>query len=208
MQEYHFKALKGRKTLIVGESGVGKTRLTAELVEEAAAEEGSAKITILDFAPAGRQVGNVKVGGSIQAFLRSKKYGRLDSSPAIRAPRLESRSVEEVWELAKQNADLTSEWLRKFVRLSSLILFINDLTIHIHAGDIDLLLKAIDSSQTFVGNAYKGSVLASDHGSGLSVREKENLRIVERAMDNVIDLHRPSGIELNRGVKLGGESNG
>jgi hypothetical protein len=110
------------------------------------------------------------------------------SSDSIRAPRLEGRDASEVWKLAGQNAALTSGFIESYLSSPTPYLFVNDLTIHLHAGDVSLPLEAIKKSRTFVGNAYNGSALAPDLSSGLSGRERELFQKVTRAVDAVIDL--------------------
>ena len=189
MQEFHFEKFENKRTLITGETGTGKTKVTASLLREAISRIAPAEITLLDFAPVGRTTTNgLRIGGRITDFLPNPECRVHQPSAPIRAPRLEANHAEEALKLAEDNAALTSDILGKYLARPTPSLFINDLTIHLHAGDSDLLLQAIKRSKTFVGNAYSGSSLAPDHGSGLSARERELLQRVVGVVDSVIEL--------------------
>jgi len=186
--EFTFEKFVKKRTLILGETGVGKTKLTALLLREAVSKIEPTQITLLDFAPAQRTIDGLRVGGRITDFLPNLKCRVYEPSAQIRAPRLEGRSADEVLKLAKDNAVLTSTLLKQYLALPTSFLFINDLTIHLHAGDPDLLLQAIRRSETFIGNAYSGSSLSPDLGSGLSRRERKLLQRIIDAVDSVIEL--------------------
>ena len=199
MGEFRFEDIENRKTLITGEVGIGKTELTALLLREAISRVGSSEIAVLDFAPSRRAIRGFTIGGRITDFLPSPGCRIHEPSVQIRAPRLEGRSSGEVLKLAQDNARTTSALLWQYVACPTSCLFINDLTIHLQAGDVGLLLSGIGLSRTFVGNAYSGSSLAPDHGSGLSLREAENLKAVGRAMDIVLNTDQVKrGVEMKR----------
>ncbi len=191
MQEFHFERFEKKRILITGETSSGKTKVTASLLREAISRIEPAQITVLDFAPARRTINGLRIGGRISDFLPGPKCGVYEPSAPVRAPRLEGHHAEEVLKLAEDNAVLTSALLRRYLALPTSCLFINDLTIHLHAGDPNLLLEAIKRSETFVGNAYSGSSLAPDYGSGLSGRERELLQRVISNVDSVIELPSP-----------------
>ena len=188
MTEFQFESVEGRKVLIVGEVRSGKTKLTALLLSQAIERGHSEEITVLDFAPPRRNLKGIEVGGRIADFLLSVKVRTYLYSDAIRAPRLEGLDAMGVWKHARNNALLTSSFIKRYLSSPTQYLFMNDLTIHLHSGSINLLLEAIEKSRTFVGNAYSGSVLATDHGSGLSRKEGERLQQVRSVADMVIEL--------------------
>ena len=188
MQGFHFERFEKKRTLITGETGTGKTKVTASLLREAISRIEPVEITLLDFGPEQRTIDGMRIGGRITDFLPSPQCRVYDPSAPIRAPRLEGHYAGEVLKLAEDNALLTSALLRRYLALPTSCLFINDLTIHLHAGNPNLILEAVRRSETFIGNAYSGSSLAPDHGSGLSGRERELLQRVVSVVDVVIEL--------------------
>jgi hypothetical protein len=188
LQEFLFERFEKKRTLITGEASSGKTKVTASLLREALSKREPLEITVLDFAPGQRTINGLRIGGQIAYFLPNPECRVYEPSATIRAPRLEGHHAAEVLKLAEDNAVLTSALLRQYLALPTSCLFINDLTIHLHAGDPNLLLEAIRRSETFIGNAYTGSSLAPDQGSGLSGRERELLQRVVRFVDLVIEL--------------------
>ncbi len=66
--KYAFNDVVGKNVLISGDVGVGKTKLTIELLEEAVALGLSAKITIIDMAPATVYIEGRKIGGKLVEF--------------------------------------------------------------------------------------------------------------------------------------------
>ncbi len=188
MREFLFERFEKKRTLITGETSSGKTKVTASLLREGISRIEPLEITVLDFAPTQRTINGLRIGGQITDFLPNPECRVYEPSAAIRAPRLEGHHAGEVLKLAEDNAVLTSALLRQYLALPTSCLFINDLTIHLHAGDPNLLLEAIRRSETFIGNAYSGSSLAPDHGSGLSARERELLQRVVSVVDLVIEL--------------------
>ena len=101
---------------------------------------------------------------------------------------MEGGNKQNVMKLAEHNAQYTTKFIRMFLSSPTPYLFINDLTMHLHSGNIKLLSKAIQKSSTFIANAYSGSTLTQDHGSGISKQERELLEIVISIMDILIDL--------------------
>jgi hypothetical protein len=188
LQEFPFERFEKKRTLIMGETGTGKTKVTALLLREAISRIEPDQITLLDFAPTQRTINGLRIGGRVTDFLPNLKCRVYEPSAEIRAPRLEGHHADEVLRLAEDNAVLTSALLRRYLTHPTPYLFINDLTIHLHAGDPNLLLQAIRASETFVGNAYSGSSLEPDRGSGLSGRERELLQKVGGIVDSIIEL--------------------
>ncbi len=191
MEDYPFEKLERRKTLITGEVDSGKTRLTASLLQGFIERGRAEEITVLDFAPPRSTFGPLSVGGRIKDYLPDVPCRAYEFSEGIRAPRLEGKDADEVREIARRNAEITSTLIGRYLDSPTPCLFVNDLTIHLHAGDVGLLLRTIGRSETFVGSAYRGARLSPDHGSGVSRREADLLREVESLVDVSIPL--PSG---------------
>ncbi|MDG7038489.1 MAG: DUF87 domain-containing protein [Nitrososphaerota archaeon] len=188
LEEFHIEPLQNRRTLIIGEVGSGKSYLTSMLLWEAFSKLSKKDITILDFAPHKKLLNGLLVGGQLDDVIPLGPDCIYYKSKAIRAPRLEGLNKQNVRELAERNAQYTTKFIRMFLSSPTPYLFINDLTMHLHAGSIKLLNEAIQKSGTFIASAYSGSILTQDHGSGISKRERELLDIVISIMDVLIDL--------------------
>lgn len=130
--------------------------------------------------------GTLEAGGSVTV---SEMRGlRVYKPVKVFAPRLQGRSSEEVLCMAGENSNQISMVLGLYLERPTPILFINDLTLYLHAGDVGRLRRAIDSAETFIGNAYVGESLGDDWGSGITERERRLLKELEVAMDKVIIL--------------------
>lgn len=167
----------GLKTLIAGEVNTGKTRLSLDILS-ALLESGRKDIAVIDCAP--EPIGGV--GGALRPPGGS---GVLLLKAAVKAPRLLGRDDRETLELAQGNARRIEKLFEAFRRSPREILFINDVSLYLHAGELERVLEVLDLSRTSVINAYYGS---SFPDSTLSRREH---KIVERIMglvDRVIML--------------------
>ena len=172
-------AFKNKKTLIAGEVNTGKTSLTARILE-AFLSEGKTQIAIIDMAPERVR----KAGGKIpvKTSHRVRYY-----SARIRPPRLSGKSETQVENLARQNASVLSELLDTCMKRPPRVLFINDVSIYLQAGDPASLLRLIDTIPTVVMNGYFGRSLG---GGLLSERERQNMKYLQKHCDNVILLKR------------------
>lgn len=176
MQSLHFKDLFGKKAIITGEVGAGKTKLLASLLDEAALEP-NLNIVVLDLAPEFR-IGSNIVGVSIRAYSKSLSKVKYLKPHPIFAPRLQGKSKQEVLDLASRNASIIEPYLVNLFSLSPEILFVDDLTIYLQAGKIGLITQLILRVSTFIATAYKGKVILDDKGSGLSCKEKSTLEFL------------------------------
>lgn len=173
LSRLRFKDLLGKKVVITGEVGVGKTRLLAELVDEAALED-DLKVAVLDLAPDVQISPNITVGASVKTYCRHLNQVNYLRPRVILAPRVQGRNREEVLDLALKNASTIEPLLVSLTSTPPDVLFIDDLTIYLQAGKIDLLTTLISKVVTFIATAYKGKTLLDDKGSDLS-RAEENL---------------------------------
>lgn len=187
MQEYHFKDLINKKTLIVGELNTGKTKLTANLLNEAVNNGYSNKITVIDMAPSINSIYG-KIGERLESYTNCVKLVNYLKPDKVRAPRLEGRTGYEVLKLAQENAMNIDKLITQFLMKPTEILFINDLSIYLHMGDIQRVIQILTKSKTLIANAYKGILLKDDKGSGISKREEEMLNEVGKFMDIIIEM--------------------
>ncbi len=178
--------LRGLKTLIVGEVGSGKTALTASLLAQALEAEPIDAITVLDFAPESFMVRGIRVGGVISEYIQLPG-GLRYLKARVRGPRLQSRSRGEALAIAEENARETSRLLEAYVRDPTPVLFINDLTIHLHAGSVMLAARALEEAQTAVVNAYMGSRIPAEPPE-IARRERRGVAELAKVVDAIIEL--------------------
>lgn len=172
-----------KKILIIGDVGSGKTRLTARILDELVSRGFGDIITVIDMAPS---VGNI--GSRLSTYTKVIEKVRYFFSEKIRGPRLEGKDAKEILDIAKSNKEIVEEYLKLFLENPTEILIVNDITIYFHAGEIEKVFEIMDASKTFIANAYYGSALSEDKGSGLSAREKKLVQILSRKCDKVIIL--------------------
>jgi len=151
----------------------GKTLLTQKLIETLKALGLGSKITVIDLAPNYRGVGTPLNVEGIKVLRPEKLY----------APRLMGRKCEEIWALARQNADATTKVFREFLRSPTPVLVVNDLTIHLHAGEPSLVIDAMERTKLFIANAYYGESLRDE--CGLWERERKLLEELFKRVDVV-----------------------
>ena len=152
----------GRKTLIVGDVNSGKTRYSLQILN-AFLESGMTDI-------AGKMI-------------PPESPGILYFSADISAPRLTGRDKEEILNLARRNACTIERLLDAYLVQPRDILFINDITLYLHAGSIEKILTVIGLSSTAVINAYYGSTLSN---MPLSAEERICVEHLMNCLDRII----------------------
>ena len=178
-----FRELLGKRVLVVGEVGSGKTRLLARFLEFLVDSGCGPEVTLIDLAPSYGGVGRL-VEEHTDA-VRAIRYLKPDK---IFPPRLLGRNREEVLKYAELNYGAAEKLFGKFAENPSKILLINDLTIYLHRGGVEELLELIGLAETFAATAYEGSMLEDDKGSGITARERRLLSRLKREMDIVLRL--------------------
>ena len=177
----------GKSTLIIGDVGVGKTKLTARIVEKLLKDGHGKDITLIDFAPIPVSSCAKRVGRRITEYVDVEQVKYLTSN-SITAPRLTAKSADELVEIIEKNRRLTELLLKKYLISPTSILTINDVTIYLHAGKLDTIEKCVSKSESFIGNAYYGAFFKNDLETGVSAREKKLTEKLCRIMDNIISL--------------------
>jgi hypothetical protein len=186
--EYSFRSLLGKRTLIMGDVRTGKTKLTAELLEEAVKLGFSGMITVVDMAPKTRSVKGRTIGGRLSELTGAHRKVRYLTPPNVETPRLTATSAEELLSLAQLNVDKVGPLLEECVTSPSPILFINDISIYLQSGSVDTVLRAAVRAETLIANGYYGRYFSRDHGTGVSRRERELMDLLASRMDIVIRL--------------------
>lgn len=189
LSDLHFSQVQGRKLLILGDVGSGKTALTTRMISEAVSSNTATDVTVIDMAPERRKFKDIFIGGRITDFLDPKTSAHLLlSTRKLHAPRIEGHTATEIINFARANAESIEELLESYLASPTPILFINDVSIYLQAGETRRLLKTVKAAETFVANAYQGTTLADDRHSGISKRERLGLNVLKSAMDKVIIL--------------------
>jgi len=186
--KYAFKDIVGKKVLITGDVGVGKTKLTIALLEEAIALGLSAKITIIDMAPTTVYIEGRKIGGKLVEFSEKLRAIRYLTPQRVETPRLSAKSTRELLHLVNLNEKRIRPLLKEFVETPTSILFVNDISIYLQSGFDEPILSVMRSSETFVANGYFGSTLHSDFETDVSSTERRLMKKLADTVDIVINL--------------------
>ena len=169
----------GKKSLIVGEVNTGKTSYTAKILQRFF-DEGILNPTIIDMAPRSTK----GIGGKMK--IDSRHSGKYVTTEIV-APRLVGKSVDETRMLAERNAGLIDEVFAVYLKKPGEVLFINDISIYLQAGDLDKLLAYLQTTPTVVMNGYYGASLG---GGELGKRERKQMKRLQECCDRVI--HAPA----------------
>lgn len=184
MQSFSMSEIVGLKTLIVGDVGVGKTRLTRRLLGEEL-EMNLERVTVIDMAPDVVNIEGVSVGGALLGAYKGDI--RLLRSNDIKTPRLSAKSPEELLQLADHNRREIEGLLDVFDTEPSETLFVNDVSIYLQSGKLERLWDTIKLAETVVVNGYFGTRLEEDLGTGVSARERRLMEELASRMDKVVD---------------------
>lgn len=172
-------------TLIVGPSGVGKTRLTARALQNWIDENGTDGVIVLEFGPSIEHDGRL-VGGRLEQFVDIPDdvfYGVLDAH----APRLEGETAAETHDLAEINAE-NARRLLSALPPDPVVVFGNDVTIPFQhdSAAVSRLTNYCDRATCAVVNAYEGDAL--NRGDRVSARERDVLADLRHWAGHVVSL--------------------
>lgn len=187
-KKYSFNHLLGKKSLIMGDVRTGKTKLTAELLEEAVELGFTKKITVIDMAPKTEVVDERSIGGRLSEITMAYTKVRYLSPNGVETPRLRATSAGELLSMIRLNIERIKPLLEECIAAPSSILFINDISIYLQSGSIDPVLAATGRAETFIANGYYGEYFAFDHGTGVSKKERDLMDLLASHMDIVIRL--------------------
>jgi hypothetical protein len=167
-------AILGRRILITGDVNSGKTTLSRLMVEALCLDGFGPEIAIVDCAPeVPRQIALARgVSGVGGKLAYPPDMAVLYLADHIAAPRLSTNTEEEAVVVAAANKARIDVLLDRFAASGRQILFINDVTLYLQAGDVRELTNRIAGASTVVANGYRGTRL----GTGiLSRREAAEL---------------------------------
>jgi hypothetical protein len=173
------------RTLIVGPSNVGKTRLTARALDAWVSDRDTAGVVVLDFAPEVERDG-VLLGGRLSRFTTvpdAAWQGVLEAH----APRSDGATDAEAHELAEQNADHADRLLDAAPARPTAV-FVNDATVALQADAARTarLTTYCDRADVAVLNAFESDELGVD--DPVSRNERTALEHLRSWTDRVVEL--------------------
>lgn len=175
----------GKKLLIWGETGAGKTKLLAEILQELIWQVDPEEITVIDLAP--QRTG--EIGGKLTDYLTIDSRVRYLSPEKVYTPRLVSTSPEHVLRYAELNKKSMKPLLDQFVRKTTSVLMLNDITLYLHLGELQTVLECVRLADTFSATAYHGSTFDKDFGTGISSRERQLTEELAAFMDSIVRIN-------------------
>jgi GTPase SAR1 family protein len=178
------KDILGKKVLILGESGSGKTKLTAKLLQELTKLTKPEKMTAIDLAPQRTE----NIGGKLANYVDLTSEVKYLSPEKVYTPRLAGTSPKEVLRYAELNRKIMEPLLDDFIKNPTEALIINDITLYLHNGELEKVLTCLRLTKTFLATAYYGSKLAEDLGTGISARERRLTDKLAIFMDLVVKI--------------------
>ncbi len=174
--------LIGKRTLIVGDVGAGKTRLTEEYVA-ALVGKGLSAVYVLDLAPAATLSDGTTLGQPVDvAGFSNVSCIRVSPIP----PRL-TTDVEEIrFKIAQDNARRIEEiGLRRLPVRGADAIVVNDASLFLQGDEPERLLKYLEGAKTVIVNAYLGQYFGT---SPFSRRERERVLGLGELVDLVVQL--------------------
>lgn len=184
----------GKKVLILGEAGSGKTRLAAKLFQELTTLINPEEITVIDLAP--RKAG--AIGGELTDYVEISSVVRHLSPKNVYTPRLAGQSPEQVLHYAQLNRENMEPLLNTFIQNPTKVLIINDVTLYLHLGKLETVLSCVRLANTFLATAYYGSKLANDLGTGISANERQLVDKLARFLHLTVKIDH---LETNNGKR-------
>jgi len=177
-----------RRTLIIGEVGTGKTKLTADIIKMLLEMGFKKDISIIDLGP-----GKKDVGSPLSKYLGGFYVLTYLYSPDIYAPRLMARDSDELMKYIELNYREAKKLFKIYLSHPTRILVINDLSIFLHRGTVKEIMDIIKESDTFIGNAYYGSRIKDKFDTGIDEVERQRVEELIEYMDKVINLNLGGG---------------
>lgn len=173
------------RTLIIGEVGSGKTLLTTKIITLFIKNGFEEDVTVIDLAP-----NKNKIGVPIRHYLKKPDLNRINYfiPEKIYAPRLTASNLAELRKFIYLNYIEAKKLFKVYISNPTKILIVNDLSIFLHYGGVNELLKVIETPETFVANAYYGYVIKDPFQSGLDEMEHEKIKILMNYMYKIISL--------------------
>jgi hypothetical protein len=165
-----------KRTLIIGDVKSGKTARSLEILREFIRAGYADRIAVIDMA-------SDPVRGIGGKMTPPADAPLLYLTATIAAPRLTGVDEAHARRLAVQNARAIEALFTALRRQPKEILFVNDASLYLQAGDLNTFLTALTTASTQIINAYYGSTFAD---SALTHREKHLTEELMKACDIII----------------------
>jgi hypothetical protein len=191
----------GKRILITGDVNTGKTTLERNIMNLLFDRSLSSRIAIIDMAPdipeeIAAKRGLQGVGGKL---MPSGRKDVLYLTTPIRPPRLLSRTGEEALSIAMENKIKIDDLLSRFQQAGKDILFINDVSMYLQAGNARELLQWIQKTQTVIANGYYGHKLGTGAFSAKEATEMEiliasfpyHVKMPGPSLDDILNIGSP-----------------
>ena len=167
-----------RRTVIVGDVNSGKTVLTLKILNCFLKAGYAEKIAVIDLAPDKTQ----GIGGKLTV---PQDQSLLYLTTSIAAPRLTGRDDDHIRQLAEKNAVAIENLFKKILSEKRNILFINDATLYLQAGDFERFTQLLDTASTQIINVYYGHMFPH---SRLTDREKRLTQRLIKTCSQIIHM--------------------
>ena len=173
-QEILIEDYLGIKTLILGDVNTGKTYWTRKILAAMCLRGLGGRIAIVDMAPeipdrTARERGLPGAGGKLKP---QDGQGILYLDGHFEAPRLSSKTGEEALAKARRNRQDISALFPRMHGQGRDILFVNDISMFLQAGQAEELTPWLDGAATVIANGYWGEKLG---GGILTQRERSEM---------------------------------
>jgi hypothetical protein len=194
MDAIHRGDYLGRRLLILGDVNTGKTTLARTILDDLCRRGLGARIAIVDLAPwipesLAREKGLVGVGGNLRAPQGS---GALYVADHLDPPRLSSATEAEAMEKARLNCRAIERLFQRLDTDPREILFVNDVTMYLHAGTAEAMIARFGRANTVIVNGYRGERLGAGELTRRERTETEKLMTWFETAGTVLALSPPT----------------
>jgi len=172
------QAYLNKRTLILGDVKSGKTARTKKILQEFIQAGYADRIAVIDMAP------------DMTAGIGGKMTPPADApvlylTTPITAPRLTGVDEAHACRLAAENARTIEGLFDSLRRQPKEILFINDASLYLQAGDLVTFQGVLDLASTLIINVYYGDTFPD---SALTRREKHRTEALMKTCNTVMRL--------------------
>jgi hypothetical protein len=139
-------------------------------------------------APETEVVEGKSIGGRLSELTEAYKKVRYLVPDRVETPRLSAASADHLMSMVRMNSERIKPLLKAYLATPSPVLFVNDVSIYMQSGSLEIVLEAAKRAETFVANGYYGEFFSHDHGTGVSKIERDLMDQLASHMDEVINL--------------------